>query len=70
MDKIGKVKSLNDQIKELEKIREEIQTECRHKNTYLKFADGTSKVKEYCCDCEKELGYPEPKKLDFFLSGR
>lgn len=70
MDKTGKVKSLNDQIKELEKIREQIQTECKHKNTYLKFTNETSKVKEFCCECEKELGYPENKKLDLFLSGR
>jgi len=33
MDKTGKVKSLNSEIKRLEKLKEEIQSDCRHKNT-------------------------------------
>ena len=70
MNKIGKVNSLNDQIKELEKIREEIQMECRHKSTYLKFTDNVSEIREYCSDCGKQLGVPTPKNVELFLSGK
>ena len=50
MDKTGKVKSLNNEIKKLEKLREEIQNECKHKDTYLKFEQGGSTIRVYCPD--------------------
>lgn len=70
MNKIGKVKSLNDEIKKLEKLRSEIQDECRHKDKYLKFEDGSSKIREYCRNCEKKIGIPSTKDVDIFLSGK
>ena len=70
MDKTGKVKSLNKKIKKLEKVREEIQNECRHKNTHLKFEDGTSTVRVYFIDCEKKMGVPGPRDVELFLSGK
>lgn len=70
MDKTGKVKSLNNEIKKLEKLKEEIQKECNHKNTYLKFVDGGSTIRVYCRDCEKNMGVPNPKDVELFLSGK
>jgi hypothetical protein len=70
MDKTGKVKSLNNEIKKLEKLREEIQSECQHKNTYLKFEDGSSTIRIYCRDCEKKMGAPSPRDIELFLSGK
>ena len=70
MDKTGKVKSLNNEIKKLEKLREEIQSECKHKDTYLKFEDGGSTTRVYCRDCEKNMGVPNPKDVELFLSGK
>jgi hypothetical protein len=70
MDKTGKVKSLNSEIKRLEKLKEEIQSDCRHKNTYLKFEEGCSTIRVYCRDCEKQMGVPSPKEVDIFLSGK
>jgi hypothetical protein len=70
MDKTGKVKSLNNEIKKLEKLREEIQSECKHKDTYLKFEDGGSTIRVYCRDCEKNMGVPNPKDVELFLSGK
>lgn len=70
MDKTGKVKSLNNEIKKLEKLREEIQSECKHKDTYLKFEQGSSTIRVYCLDCEKKMGVPSPKDVELFLSGK
>ena len=70
MDKTGKLKSINKKIKKLEKIREEIQSECRHENTYLKFEDGTSTIREFCVKCEKKMGIPNLKDVELFLWGK
>jgi len=70
MDKTGKVKSLNSEIKRLEKLKEEIQSDCRHKNTYLKFEGDCSTIRVYCRDCEKQMGIPNPKDVEIFLSGK
>lgn len=67
MEKSGKVKSINDEIKKLEKLRSEIQNECSHKETYVKFTESGNTPKLICCLCEKEVGYPSQKKLDYFL---
>ena len=70
MNKIGKVDFLNARIKELEKEKEEIQQNCRHINTYLKFTDNVSEIREYCSDCGKKVGIPNHKNIELFLSGK
>ena len=68
MEKIGKVKFINDEIKKLEKLKNEIQDSCTHKETYIKFSEKGGTPKTICCDCEKEIGYPSQSKLEKFLS--
>jgi len=70
MDKVGKVKNIDSQIKKLEKEKQEIQKECRHNSTYIKFKDGSSVTVKYCCECEKEVGYPSQQELDKFLMSK
>lgn len=70
MDKTGKVNFLNARIKELEKEKEEIQQNCRHLNTYLKFTDNVSEIREYCSECGKKIGIPSSKSIELFLSGK
>lgn len=70
MEKTGKIKFINEEIKKLENIKKEIQGECTHKETYVKFLENSSTPKSVCCDCEKEIGYPTQEKLDEFLLGK
>lgn len=67
MDKIGKISLINQEIKKLEKLKEEIQDECKHKTTYIKFSETGGVPKSICKDCEKEIGYPTKDKLEKFL---
>ena len=67
MEKTGKVKFINEEIKKLEKLKNEIQDSCTHKETYIKFSDRVGTPKTICSNCEKEIGYPSKEKLDKFL---
>lgn len=69
MEKTGKVKFINSEIKKLENLRSEIQDSCNHKETYIKFSENGGTPKSVCCDCEKEVGYPSQEKLEKFLQG-
>jgi len=69
MEKYEKIKQINQEIKNLEKIRNAIQDECRHKETIIKF-DSNNIPKVMCCDCEKNLRYPSREKLEVFLEGK
>ena len=68
MDKTGKVNFINSEIKKLEKLRKEIQDQCQHNKTYVKFSENGNTPKSVCCECEKEVGYPSQEKLEEFLS--
>lgn len=70
MEKTGKVKFINSEIKKLEKLKDEIQSECKHEDTEIKFINGGSTPREVCKKCEKDLKYPDREKLELFLSGR
>ena len=70
MEKTGKVKFINSEIKKLEKLKNEIQDECKHEETEIKFINGTNTPREVCKNCEKDLRYPDKSKLDLFLSGK
>jgi hypothetical protein len=69
MEKTGQVKQINQEIKNLEKIRNEIQNDCTHKETTIKF-DNTNTPRVMCCDCEKNLSYPSRQELEVFLTGK
>jgi hypothetical protein len=66
MEKTGKVKQINQEIKNLEKIRDEIQNGCLHKKTIIKF-DISNTPRVVCSECEKNLKYPNQKELEDFL---
>jgi uncharacterized protein YhaN len=68
MEKTGKVKQINQEIKKLERLKNEIQGNCRHKETYIKFSENGGTPKTVCCNCEKEIGYPSQNRLEKFLS--
>ena len=70
MEKTGKVKFINSEIKKLDKLKTEIQDECKHEETEIKFINGGNTPREVCKKCEKDLRYPDRSKLDLFLSGK
>ncbi len=70
MEKTGSIKFLNQEIKKLEKIRSELQEECLHKETSIKFITTDTTPRLICSCCEKHIGYPDKEQLDVFLTGR
>jgi hypothetical protein len=66
LDPIKRINQINDEIKNLERERIEIQTECQHKDTLIKF-DENKVPKVYCKDCNKLIGYPSDDELKNFL---
>jgi len=69
MEKAGKAKLINEEIKKLEKIRDDLQSLCLHKNTTVKF-DNNNTLRVVCCDCDKNINYPSKKELENFLEGK
>ncbi len=54
-------------VNRLEKEKEVIQNECRHKGeTFVQF-NKLNSMKKYCSDCKLELGYPSQEDADSFL---
>lgn len=51
-----KIKELNDKITEL-------QSNCKHTNTTLKYFEDSKQVLKICSDCEKVIGYPTQEEL-------
>jgi len=70
MEKTGSIKFLNQEIKKLEKIRNELQEECLHKETSIKFITTDTTPRLICSNCDKSIGYPDKEQLDVFLTGR
>jgi hypothetical protein len=66
MEKIGKITQINQEIKNLQRIKTEIQDGCHHKKTTIKF-DSTNTPRVMCCECEKDLSYPSREELQGFL---
>jgi len=56
------------EIKILSEEKKDIQSKCKHKSRYIKFVNGTSTLKQFCSECNKEIGYPSKDELDDFLS--
>lgn len=66
-EKKHKITSIDNQIKVLNKEKETIQDSCNHKNTKVKFENGTNNMKLYCSECDKEIGYPSKEQINEFL---
>jgi transcription initiation factor IIE alpha subunit len=63
----SQIDKIEKEVKVLEKEKEAIQTECKHKGeTYVAF-DETNSMKKYCSTCRRELGYPSKEEQDKFL---
>ena len=45
-----------------------IQEKCTHKETRVKFKDGSNNMRVYCCECNREMGIPNNQEVDNFLN--
>jgi RNase P subunit RPR2 len=64
----ARINELNKQIKDLEKEKTEIQQECSHKLTKVKFLEGTNTMRLFCKECDSLLGFPNQQEIDEFLN--
>lgn len=64
----ARINQLNKQIKDLEKEKTEIQQECSHKLTKVKFLEGTNTMRLFCKECDSLLGFPSQPEIDEFLN--
>ena len=66
------LKNINDieyKVKELEKEKEIIQDNCKHKEWTINFDEQRS-IKRYCSECKRELGYATKEEEQNFLKPR
>ncbi len=60
--------NLKRQLKDTQQKIDEIQNDCKHKNTQLALVpNGTFKVIKKCVDCDAAVGYPTNEERDKFL---
>ena len=62
------INDLEKEINLLIKKKTELQEKCLHKNRFVKFTGNCNEIKQFCSECNKELGYPTMEELDKFLS--
>jgi hypothetical protein len=62
------INNLEKEINLLIKKKNDIQNNCIHKNRYVKFTGNGNEIKQYCSNCNKELGYPDKNDLNEFLN--
>ena len=66
----NQVDKIEKEVNQLEKVKEEIQNECKHKGeTFVQF-DKSNSMKKYCSECKRELGYPTKTEQDTFLCNK
>jgi hypothetical protein len=58
---------IENEIKRLEKLKADIQSECQHINVSAKFNEKNS-IRLFCCDCNLQLGYPNETQINAFLT--
>tara|TARA_Y100000385_G_scaffold9953_1_gene10313 strand:+ start:1328 stop:1579 length:252 start_codon:yes stop_codon:yes gene_type:complete len=64
------VDKIEEEVNQLEKEKEEIQNECKHKGeTFVQF-DKSNSMKKYCSECKRELGYPTKAEQEIFLGNK
>jgi len=68
MDNAKKINDIEQQIKSLEKEKKVIQDSCSHKETHVKFEEGTNNMRLYCCECKQQVGWPSKEEIDKFLN--
>jgi len=68
MGNAEKINQLEKQIKVLEDEKSTIQEQCSHKETRVQFEKGTSNMRLYCCECNRQLGFPSQNEIDKFLN--
>lgn len=68
MGNAEKINIIENKIKHLEKEMTGIQKSCTHKETRVKFKDGTNNMRLYCCECNRELGIPNNQEVVNFLN--
>lgn len=63
----NQVDKIDKELGQLEKEKEVIQNECKHKGeTFVQF-DKSNSMKKYCSECKRELGYPTKAESEKFL---
>ena len=61
------IDKIDNELNQLEKEKEVIQNDCKHKgDTFVQF-DKSNSMKKYCSECKRELGYPTKEESDKFL---
>ena len=68
MGNAEKINIIEKKIKHLEKEKTGIQEMCTHKETRVRFKDGGSDMRLYCCECNRELGIPNNQEVNNFLN--
>lgn len=61
------ISSIESDVKSLEKQKEDIQTECLHKEGFDINFDEKKNIKKFCAVCKTELGYAPKEDCDKFL---
>jgi hypothetical protein len=61
------ISNIDVEIKRLEKLKFDIQSECQHEESYARFNEKNS-IRVYCSICNFELGYPTANQIKTFLS--
>lgn len=62
-----KISSIETEIKRLERLKVDIQSECTHAEYSARFNDKNS-IRVFCTYCNHELGYPNSNQIKAFLS--
>jgi hypothetical protein len=68
MDNAKKINDIEQQIKSLEKEKQVIQESCSHKETHVKFQEGTNSMRLFCSNCRQVVGFPTQSQIDKFLN--
>ena len=62
-DKKKKVNEIKDNIKSLKTDLKDLQNDCTHLDTTIKYHGKSNGVKKICNICQKVLGYPTDQEL-------
>jgi len=65
-DILKNINNIEYKVKELEKEKEIIQDNCKHKEWTINFDEQRS-IKRYCSECKRELGYATKQEEQNFL---
>jgi len=68
MENVDNVNQIEKQIEVLEKQKTTLQSQCKHKETRVKFENNTNNMRVYCCECNVRLGFPTKEEIEKFLT--